>query len=98
MPSYYIIFYALGDILITLYEAFLSSVASNYSSCITVICIGAIGTTLHSCSAFSLAQYMYYKSTKQLIIKNSLVFFLIRLFISLISQIMYIYIYINIFI
>lgn len=96
MPSYYIIFYALGDILITLYEAFLSSVASNYSSCITVICIGAIGTTLHSCSAFSLAQYMYYKSTKQLIIKNSLVFFLIRLFISLISQIMYIYL--NIFI
>lgn len=93
MPCFHIILYSIGVIIITLYEA-LFSLLNNGSdkSCLNIIYVGSFGTILHSCSAFSLAQYMYYKERRELKIENSLLFFAVRFIVCIILQIMYIYI------
>lgn len=97
LPPQYIITYSFGTVLISCYETFLSFV-NNKTQCIFIIFIGAIAHGIHSASALSLSQYMYYEDKNELVVKNSLVFIGIRMIIILIIQIMYIYVIKYIFI
>lgn len=88
MPPQFIVFYILGILLISLYEGLLSF-SNTKKYCFTMICIGGLAHALHAASAISLAQYMYYEDKKILVIKNNMLFLLLRLFIIVIIEIMY---------
>lgn len=85
LPPHFIVGFALGTVLISLYEAALTFV-DNSSNCLAILIVGAFGHTLHSTCACSTATYMYYEKMKTLIIKNNWIYLSIRLTITLILE------------
>lgn len=88
LPPHFIVFYALGTVFISVYEA-ARTFTSDSANCLVVLIVGAFGHTLHASSAYSTATYMYYEKMKILKIKNNWLYLALRVFVIMALEFMY---------